>query len=275
MIINSKDDVEKLSYTDFVSLICEENRPSGGKKTIRCIAQNAFINKDSNVLEIGSTNGFSSLEMHKITNCKIVGIDLNPNSVENANNRIKKNKLDSEKITFQVGNAEKLPFDNESFDLIISGNALSFVENKSTAFEELIRVLKPNGFISIVPIWYKNIPDQDIIEKVNRELGFKIRCTFENDWNDFSDKNLELYYKKDFTFIKASNDEINKYVEKMINSKKILSCYNTEIIQSIKERWNRIITIFNENLSMANYSIILLRKTVEEEELEIFKTKEL
>ena len=30
-----KEDLDKLSYTDFVSLICEENRPSGGKFTIR------------------------------------------------------------------------------------------------------------------------------------------------------------------------------------------------------------------------------------------------
>ena len=58
-----KEELNKLSYTDFVSLIKEENRPSGGKFTIRKIAQNAFINENSKVLEIGCTNGFSSIEI--------------------------------------------------------------------------------------------------------------------------------------------------------------------------------------------------------------------
>ena len=56
-----KEDLDKISYTDFVSLICEENRPSGGKFTIREIAKNSFITKDSKVLEIGCTNGFFHL----------------------------------------------------------------------------------------------------------------------------------------------------------------------------------------------------------------------
>ena len=87
-----KSDLMKISYTDFVSLIREENRPSGGKFTIREIAKNAFVTKDFKVLEIGCTNGFSSLELNKLTNCEIVGIDINKNSIENANNRIKENK---------------------------------------------------------------------------------------------------------------------------------------------------------------------------------------
>ena len=85
----TKEEIKKMSYTDFISLIKEENRPSGGKKTIREIAINSFINENSNVLEIGCTNGFSSLEINKITNCNVVGIDINKHSVKNANEKIK------------------------------------------------------------------------------------------------------------------------------------------------------------------------------------------
>ncbi len=65
------EDIEKLSYTDFVSLIQEENRPSGGKNTIREILINTFINKDSKVLEVGCTNGFTSLEIARTIGCKV------------------------------------------------------------------------------------------------------------------------------------------------------------------------------------------------------------
>ena len=138
----NKNEIKKLSYTDFISLIKEENRPSGGKKTIREIAINSFINDKSNVLEIGCTNGFSSIEINRLTNCNIVGIDINKNSIKNANEKIKVNCLDKSKIRFEYGNAEDLSkFKDNTFDLIICGNAISFINNKDKALDEIIRVL--------------------------------------------------------------------------------------------------------------------------------------
>lgn len=271
----SSEEIEKLSYTDFISLIKEENRPSGGKKTIREIVMNSFITCNSNVLEIGCTNGFSSIEMNKLTNCNVIGIDINKNSIQNAREKILLNHLNEEKVSFEYGNAEDLRnFGDDSFDLIICGNAISFISDKGKALKEMIRVLKPNGFISIVPIWYKCIPREDIINKVNKELGFKIKCYYENDWLDFSKYGLELYLKKDFEFIYSTKEQIEKYVNYMIDSKEHLKIYSEKNINLMKKRWQRIIEVFNENLSFTNYSVILLRKSLIEEEPEIFYTKE-
>ena len=264
-----------MSYTDFISFIKEENRPSGGKKTIREILINSFINKDSNVLEIGCTNGFTSLEINKLIKCNVIGIDINMNSIDNANERIIKNKLDPNKIKFEHGNVENMKYKDETFDLIVCGNALSFVENKNEAISEIIRVLKPNGMIALVPIWYKQTPDFNIVDNVNKILGFKIKCTREDDWLDFSRYNLELYLKKDYKFDNPNKKDINAYVDKMISSKEHLKSYDEEVLQHIKKRWKSIISIFNDNLKMTNYSIILLRKSTEKEEEEIFMTKEI
>lgn len=271
----SSEEMEKLSYTDFISLIKEENRPSGGKKTIREIVMNSFITCNSNVLEIGCTNGFSSIEMNKLTNCNVIGIDINKNSIQNAREKILLNHLNEEKVSFEYGNAEDLSnFDDDSFDLIICGNAISFISDKGKALKEMIRVLKPNGFISIVPIWYKYIPREDVINKVNKELGFNIKCYYENDWLDFSKYGLELYLKKDFEFIYSTKEQIENYVNYMIDSKEHLKIYSEKDINLMKKRWQRIIEVFNENLSFTNYSVILLRKSLIEEEPEIFYTKE-
>lgn len=271
----SSEEIEKLSYTDFISLIKEENRPSGGKKTIREIVMNSFITSNSNVLEIGCTNGFSSIEMNKLTNCNVIGIDINKNSIQNAREKILLNHLNEEKVSFEYGNAEDLSnFDDESFDLIICGNAISFISDKGKALKEMVRVLKPNGFISIVPIWYKCIPREDVINKVNKELGFNIKCYYENDWLDFSKYGLELYLKKDFEFIYSTKEQIENYVNYMIDSKEHLKIYSEKDINLMKKRWQRIIEVFNENLSFTNYSVILLRKSLIEEEPEIFYTKE-
>lgn len=269
-----KEELNKLSYTDFVSLIKEENRPSGGKFTIRKIAQNAFINENSKVLEIGCTNGFSSIEINKLTNCNVIGIDINQNSIDNAISRILPNNLDPKKISFEYGNAEKLRFKDNTFDLIICGNALSFVSDKSKAIEELKRVLKPNGFISIVPIWYYKQPDTDVISKVNKELGFNIKCTYEKDWLSYDKWNLELYYKRNFNFLEISEGKIRKYAENLINNKEHLQVYNDEEKDIIINRWIRTMNIFNHNLKMTKFSIILLRKSLVKEEEELFKVQE-
>ncbi len=275
MIKYTKSDISSMSYTDFISFIKEENRPSGGKKTIREILINSFINKDSNVLEIGCTNGFTSLEINKLIKCNVIGIDINMNSIDNANERIIKNKLDPNKIKFEHGNVENMKYKDETFDLIVCGNALSFVENQNEAISEIIRVLKPNGMIALVPIWYKQTPDFNIVDNVNKILGFQIKCTREDDWLDFSRYNLELYLKKDYKFDNPNKKDINAYVDKMISSKEHLKSYDEEVLQHIKKRWESIISIFNDNLKMTNYSIILLRKSTEKEEEEIFMTKEI
>ncbi|HJO92476.1 MAG TPA: class I SAM-dependent methyltransferase [Victivallales bacterium] len=50
-----------------------------------------------------------------------------------------------------VGSAEKLPFDECSFDVVIMDAVLEHIPNVSKAFEEVSRVLKPNGiFIGYV-----------------------------------------------------------------------------------------------------------------------------
>ena len=271
----TKDEINKLSYTDFVSLIKEENRPSGGKNTIREIALNTFLTKDSKVLEIGCTNGFSSIEIHKLLGCSVIGVDINKNSVDNANERISELKLDSNKIKFEYGNAEKLNYKDEEFDLIICGNAMSFVNDKSKAFEELKRVLKPNGFISMVPIWYKEKPSEELVNKVSNELGFNIHCYYEEDWTHFEETGMELYLKKDFKYICANEEELNNYVNTMIDSKEHLKIYNEEEINVIKERWKKTMSVFNENAQYTNFSIILLRKNLVEEEASLLKVEEL
>lgn len=268
----TKEMIKNLSYTDFISLIEEENRPSGGKKTIREIAINSFINSNSKILEIGCTNGFSSIEINRLVNCSVVGIDINNESIKNANKKITLYGLDKDKIKFINANAENLPFENEEFDLIIFGNALSFIKNKEKTIEECKRVLKKDGFISLVPIWYKQEVNKKIVKKVNEILGFEISCTFNKDWESIDKFGLELYYKKDYTFIKQNKDEIQKYVDTMIDTKKNINNFNQEVKKAIKKRWFNTINVFNDNLEQCNYSVILLRKNLIKEELEIIKT---
>lgn len=48
-------------------------------------------------------------------------------------------------VEFREGTLEKLPFDDSSFDLVISNGVLNLVPDKGAAFAEIARVLSPRG----------------------------------------------------------------------------------------------------------------------------------
>lgn len=257
--------IGNMSYTDFISLIKEENRPPGGKNTVKEFLLNSFANKNSKVLEIGCTNGFTSLETARLLNCKVWGIDINKNSIINAKSRIKK-----EKIKFLYGNAYNIPFKGNYFDLVICSNATSFMDDKKRAVLEYKRVVKPWGFIAISPMYYNKNPPKEVVKKVSDTIGSKIDIKSKIDWLNLLQQNgLEIYYIKDYLFNFKKKGEIESYINQSLN-KDYLKKLPKEIFNAIKKRWLNTMTIFNENLKYVGYSVILLRKRIEQEEVKLF-----
>lgn len=52
-------------------------------------------------------------------------------------------------VTWQIVSGENLPFENESFDVVTSFSAIEHQRDKKTAMDEVIRVLKPGGLLTI------------------------------------------------------------------------------------------------------------------------------
>jgi ubiquinone/menaquinone biosynthesis C-methylase UbiE len=51
----------------------------------------------------------------------------------------------SSRVSFETGDAEDMPFENDSFDLAISSNTLHLVKNPVRMLDQIQRVLKPKG----------------------------------------------------------------------------------------------------------------------------------
>ena len=73
--------------------------------------------------------------------------------------------------------------------------------------------------------------------------------------------------------MEISEEKIRKYAENLINNKEHLQVYNEEEKDIIINRWIRTMSIFNQNLKMTKFSIILLRKLLVKEEEELFKVQ--
>lgn len=97
------------------------------------------------VLDIGCGNGFDTLVAAKLVGPqgRVAGLDVTPEMIDQA--RANLALLGWENVTFQVGEAETLPFPDDEFDVIISNGVFNLTLNKEKALREAHRVLKPGG----------------------------------------------------------------------------------------------------------------------------------
>ena len=80
-----------------------------------------------------------------------VGIDLIPEMIDLAKSKSDKAKL-SEKTTFIIGDAVKLPFPNNTFACATAGFSLRNMPDLNTAIKEMVRVVQPGGRITTLEL---------------------------------------------------------------------------------------------------------------------------
>ena len=122
-------------------------RPGGIEDTHWLIDQ-AHLTKASQVLEVACNMGTTMVQLGKQYGCHVVGIDRDPKVIAKAQANIQKNGL-ADLLTAQQGNAFKLPFEDNSFDVVINEAMLTMFadEAKEKAVKEYHRVLKPGGVL--------------------------------------------------------------------------------------------------------------------------------
>ncbi|NJK97131.1 MAG: class I SAM-dependent methyltransferase, partial [Bacteroidales bacterium] len=98
----------------------------------------------NHILEIGMGNGCFVEQILKDSTIKYTGID---HSEEMVNQACKRNQnfIQSKQAFFLKGNAESLPFTDNTFDNVFTVNTLYFWEHPHAILNEIHRVLKPEG----------------------------------------------------------------------------------------------------------------------------------
>jgi len=96
----------------------------------------------SNVLEVAPGPGFFAIELAKLGDFRITGLDISRTFVEIA----QENARDAgAKIDFRFGNASSLPFPRDSFDFLYCAAAFKNFSEPVKALDEMHRVLRPRG----------------------------------------------------------------------------------------------------------------------------------
>ncbi len=103
--------------------------------------------KGLNVLDVGSGPMPSACAFH---DCHITALDpLHPYYQILGFPYGKYHAMFGEKLTFATASAETMPFGDNSFDVVISVNAIDHVDQFEKTAQEIKRVLKPNGKLAI------------------------------------------------------------------------------------------------------------------------------
>ena len=104
-----------------------------------------YIPENSVFLDVGCGAGDNLLRAKRQLNCSVRGVDPAPG--EQGVGRYMLSDLDGIKI--DKGFAEKLPYENETFDVVFCSHVLEHVNNEEKSLQEIKRVLKKDGILII------------------------------------------------------------------------------------------------------------------------------
>ena len=171
------------------------------------------LKKEMKVLDIGCGFGNNLLPFY-IKGCKCYGVEITKEICEVSKKAMATQEI--HEISFQAGHNRNIPFEKDTFDLLISNNVLHYEPNKEKiqdALKEYTRVLKPNGAAYIMTvgpkhkIFQNSIPKGEDIYEIN---NYDFRDG-ERQFYFGTEKNFSFYLKKFF-----NNIEIGRTTEKLM-----------------------------------------------------------
>lgn len=143
----------------------------GGLEITRELAELCQVGPGTRLLDVASGTGESACYVAESFGCHVVGVDASDAMIERATKKAAARNLN---IVFKRGDAHRLPFEANTFDVVISECTACLLE-KETALREMVRVAKPGGYVGIHDIcWRETAPESlkrrlDEIEGENPE----------------------------------------------------------------------------------------------------------
>jgi len=101
------------------------------------------------LIDIGGGTGIVALTALEMGAAKVVCGDISEYMLERGREKAKPLGYDSSRIEFRQLDAESLPYDDNSFDIVMTGMAFGLLPDQKKAVKEMFRVLRPGGLVSL------------------------------------------------------------------------------------------------------------------------------
>ena len=132
----------------------------------------AQIKAGDHILDLGSGAGNDCFVARAIVGDtgSVTGIDMTEPMIAKARENCAKLKFTN--VDFVPGDIEDMPFDDNKFDVVISNCVLNLVPDKTRAFNEVFRVLKPGGHFCVSDVVIKGV----LSEKMQKDAEMYAGC---------------------------------------------------------------------------------------------------
>ena len=120
------------------------------------------------VLEIAPGPGYLAIELAKLGDYRIAGLDISRDFVEIARRNAAEAGVD---VDFRQGTVTAIPFDGATFDFIICTAAFKNFREPDKALAEMHRVLKPGGSVRIIDM-DRGASNADV-DELTRQMGVR------------------------------------------------------------------------------------------------------
>jgi len=166
-----------------------------------------LLSLEETILDLGCGNGISTRQINTKFIKKIIGVDINPQMINLAQNS---NKLD--KINYLVGSAENLPINSNSIDKVFCVRSFHWFSNLR-AIQEIFRVTKEGGSFIIIDKdeisshkkGFKEFIYPFLTEKVpDAKKNYESSSDFINDYFDF-DFSKKINIKEKYNYEESIN----------------------------------------------------------------------
>lgn len=178
------------------------------------------------ILDVGCGRGGACAYMARHAKAKaVVGMDLSEENIA-----LNRRTLRARNLTFQQGDAERLPFVDESFDVVTNIESSHCYRNILTFFRQVFRVLKPGGLFCYTDCMH---PLGDLTKHYFlRKVGFTVLR--ETDITEEVARALYSNRKRWKAYVRADDARANPDQRKVRS--KIVDTYNRERLEQYSTR---------------------------------------
>jgi len=200
------------------------------------------------VLDVGCGGGFSCEFLAKKGSITY-GIDSSAKCIEAAQKHRYKNSLD---INYKVGVAEKLPYQDNTFDVVICVDVLEHVSDYYQVVSEIYRVLKPGGIFFYDTI-NRNFQSQFVMIWLMENL-LRLIPQGVHDWNNFiqPEELKELMLSLDFVEIEMKGFDLFGEIGSVLGELNIFR-KNLKLDKWLQVFMQKLVQVWNANL--LNYQL--------------------
>jgi demethylmenaquinone methyltransferase/2-methoxy-6-polyprenyl-1,4-benzoquinol methylase len=126
------------------------------------------------VLDVATGTGLVAFELVRRGGCEVIGLDQSERMLATAREQLTRDAALAGHVTFQTGQAERLPFADGEFDALTFTYLLRYVDDTAATMRELARVVAPGGRIGMVEFGVPPVPTLRALWRVYTRVGLPL-----------------------------------------------------------------------------------------------------